>query len=147
MNYRDVVNPQFKDISPLPVPDSLSQLYTGEQFSSNAPWRSFPVLPDAAYMTHINLRSANPPPGAIYQMTIPDRGGNNSSLSNIPGVQSFLGDSNFGPFNFRCIPCIKKTSCTCDYDCPCKAEICANIKTQECPCKTHGCPITYIPIN
>lgn len=147
MNYREVLNKDQEKISPIPVPDRLSQLYTGEDFWKDAPWASVPVVPDAVYLTHVNLRSANPPPQALFQMTSPHRPGNNSAIGNIPGVGVFEGDNNFGPFDIPCMPCIKKVACSCDFDCPCKQELCANAKVDECPCKKFGCPIKYVPIN
>ena len=146
MNYRDVVNPDNVKTSPLPIPDKLGQLYTGEPFIENAPWRVFPCLPEAAWLTHVNLRSANPPLQALFQMTYPDRPGNNTGAQ-IPGVTTFVGDQNFGPFNIPCMPCIKKNACACDYSCPCKEDLCANKKVDVCPCSQGKCPIKYISIN
>lgn len=146
MNYRELVNPDLKDVSPLPVPDKLGQLYTGQPFVKDAPWRTFDALPEAAWLNHINLRSANPPPQALFQMQVQDRPGN-STGAQIPGITTFVGDKDFGPFNVFCMPCLKKTSCDCSYDCPCKADICAEQKVEVCPCKEYGCPIKYIPIN
>ena len=42
-------------------------LYTGEPFKKNSPYGNVPIIPDTGYLIHYNLRSANPPPGAIYQ--------------------------------------------------------------------------------
>ena len=146
MNYRPVINPEFEHTSPIPVPDSLSQLFTGEPFKKNAPWASVQVIPDASYMTHVNLRSANPPIQALYQMTYPNRPGNNSSLGNIPGISVFTGDDSFGRFNIPCMPCIKKVQCDCEYSCGCK-DGCANNNVPKCPCKEGRCPIKYVEIN
>lgn len=145
MNYREVVNPDNAKTSPIPVPDKLGQLYTGEDFWPGAPWRVFPVIPEAAWLTHVNLRSANPPLQALYQMNYPIRPGNSTGIQ-IPGITTFVGDHSFGPFAIPCIGCLKKSSCKCDLDCICK-DLCVNQKTDKCPCETHGCPIKYIPIN
>jgi hypothetical protein len=50
-------------------------LFTGEK--ADGPWGSVPVIPDAVYMTHVNLRSAEPPPGATSQYPGGPRPGNN----------------------------------------------------------------------
>ena len=81
-------------------------LYTGEPFIKNAPWANVPVRPTAAYMTRMNLQSANPPIQALFQIQHGNRPGNNTD-DMIPGIKPYYGTSNFGPFNFGCIPCIK----------------------------------------
>ena len=103
--------------SPIPKPALNGGLYTGEPYYPNAPWANVPVVPSAAYMNHMNLRSANPPLQALFQMQPNIRPGN-STDTQIPGVTRFLGDSNFGPFNFLCTPCIEKT-----YTSPDKCDI------------------------
>ena len=55
-------------------------LYTGEPFKANAPWANVPVVPDAAYMIHYNLRSANPPPEALLHYPGTVRPGNNEPV-------------------------------------------------------------------
>lgn len=64
--------------SGIPPPALNGGLYTGEPFKKGAPWANVPVVPDASYMIHYNLRSANPPPGAIYQYPGYNRPGNNT---------------------------------------------------------------------
>lgn len=59
-------------------------LYTGEPFEKNAPWGNVPVIPDVDYMTHQNLRSANPPKQALVQYPGGVRPGNNDQK--MPGV-------------------------------------------------------------
>jgi hypothetical protein len=68
----------------IPHPKLNGGLYTGEPFSPDAPWATVKVVPDVDYMTNINLRSANPPPGAIYQYPGNTRPGNNHQ--SMPGV-------------------------------------------------------------
>ena len=58
--------------------------FTGEPFSDNAPYKNIEVLPDAGYMIHYNLTSANPPPDAIFQYPGGIRPGNNSQT--MPGI-------------------------------------------------------------
>jgi len=60
-------------------------LYTGEPFQKDAPWANVPVVPDADYMTHYNLRSANPPLEALTQYPGGTRPGNNNQV--MPGVE------------------------------------------------------------
>jgi len=68
----------------IPHPKLNGGLYTGEPFTKDAPWANVPVVPDVDYMTNINLKTANPPPGAIYQYPGHNRPGNNEQ--NMPGV-------------------------------------------------------------
>lgn len=51
----------------LPPPRVNGGLYTGKPFSDDAPWRNFPSTPDTSFMTQVQLRSAQPPPGATLQ--------------------------------------------------------------------------------
>lgn len=69
----------------IPSPSPNAGLYVGEPFQKNAPWANHPVTPDASYMIHHNLRSANPPPGALYQYPSGNRPGNNVAIMH--GVQ------------------------------------------------------------
>lgn len=59
------------------IPDPLPNggLYNAPQ--STEPWANIPVIPSDLYLTHFNLRSANPPPGATEQYAGTDRLGNN----------------------------------------------------------------------
>lgn len=62
----------------LPPPRKLNGgLYTGEEFKKDSQYGNVPVIPDTGYLIHYNLRSANPPPGAIYQYPGNIRPGNN----------------------------------------------------------------------
>lgn len=94
-------------ISPVPNPKLNGGLYTGTPFYENAPWGNVPVRPTTAYMTNVNLRTANPPVQALFQMQAGFRPGNNTD-DMMPGLQAYIGTDNFGPFNFACIPCFKK---------------------------------------
>lgn len=83
-------------------------LFTGQPFLEGAPWANVPVIPDVDYMTNVNLVSAGPPPGAIYQYPGNTRPGNNS--------QANTGLEKCGPHNFACVTCdtIKRTPvCRC----------------------------------
>jgi len=81
-----------KDGLGIPGPSLNGGLYTGESFPCKAPWANVPVTPDASYMIHENLRSANPPPGAIYQYPSGNRPGNNTAI--MPGVEKSKGPYN-----------------------------------------------------
>ena len=75
-------NVDKKSHVPPPRPSLNGGLYTGEAFSRNAPYRNFPVKPDAVNMIKNNLSSANPPPGAQSQFPDGFRPGNNMPFSN-----------------------------------------------------------------
>lgn len=94
-------------MSPIPPPALNGGLYTGQHFVKDAPWATVPVRPTSAFMTHMNLRSANPPVHALFQLQAGYRPGNNSD-DPMPGVVRFKGDQNFGPFNFMCTPCLQQ---------------------------------------
>lgn len=121
--------------------------FTGAPFHENAPWRSFPVLPAAAYLNNVNLRSANPPAQALFLMQTSYRPGNTDTDPGMPGVTKFVGDKNFGPFaGILCMPCVKKVGCTCGYECDCK-ELCSDAKVEKCPCQMGGCPTKWVKID
>ena len=72
------VPPVFRDNNrETKVPPSKPNggIYGGPQ-SKNA-WANIPVTPTSMNLTHHNLRSANPPPGATEQYQGNDRLGNN----------------------------------------------------------------------
>ncbi len=92
-------------------PSKNGGLFTGNEAPKDAPWAAIPVVPDVDYMIHYNLRSANPPPGAIYQYPGNVRPGNNTQT--FPGLTPYLGNKNFGPFNFMCAPCTTEKAETC----------------------------------
>ncbi len=70
--------------TPIPPPSLNGGLYTGEPFAKGAAWANFPATPDADYMTHFNLKSANPPTEALVQYPGGPRPGNN--VQTMPGV-------------------------------------------------------------
>ena len=92
---------------PPPPPSLNGGLYTGEPFLKGAPWGNVPVIPDVSYMTHVNLRSANPPLAAIYQYPGNIRPGNN--FQEMPGVST-----------------IKKYNVQCSTP--------SEVSVQKCPC-------------
>ena len=67
----------FKEYNQPPPRKLNGGLYTGEPFKKDSIHANVPVIPDTGYMIHYNLRSANPPPGAIYQYPGNIRPGNN----------------------------------------------------------------------
>lgn len=115
-------------------------LYTGEPFVKNAPWANVPVIPDTDYMTHVNLRSANPPLKALFQYPGNTRPGNNfqENIGHIPYEDKAFDK----PYNFTCIPCEKvqkkRTPCICNRNAP----ISGNEVNAECECDK----IVYLPV-
>lgn len=108
-------------------------LFTGEPFASGAPWANVPVVPDAEYMTHVNLRSARPPVQALFQYPGNTRPGNNylEKVGHVPYENKEFTDA---PYNFTCIPCerIKKTGPPCM--CQQSANISGNEVNKPCEC-------------
>lgn len=91
----------------IPPRDLNGGLYTGKPFIPKAPWANVPVIPDASYMIHHNLRSAQPPAEALFHYPGHDRPGNNHVLMH--GVQ----DSEI-PYNMRLIKDKPKhAACAC----------------------------------
>lgn len=66
--------------SSIPSPSPNGGLYTGEPFARGAPYGNVPIVPDAGYMIHTALATANPPPGADTQYAVGLRPGNNRSI-------------------------------------------------------------------
>ena len=81
-------------------------LYTGEPFKPNAPWANVPVVPDSGYLTHYNLRSANPPLDALYQFVGTQRPGNNKGVT-------FGVEKSSGPYNLMLVKEKPNVAATC----------------------------------
>jgi hypothetical protein len=88
-------------------------LYTGEPFVAGAAYGNVATVADADYMTNVNLRSANPPPEALYQYASFLRPGNNYVQQ--PGVGNYSQQH-----EMKCIkevkpavPCVCKSECDC----------------------------------
>ncbi len=79
-----------------PLPSLNGGLYTGEPFQKGAPWANVPATPDAGYLIHYALSSANPPPGDAFQYPAAIRPGN--SHTTMYGVQRVSG-----PYPIYCI--------------------------------------------
>jgi hypothetical protein len=82
------VPPVFRDnnsVTKVPPAKPNGGIYGGPQ-SKNA-WANIPVAPTSMNLTHHNLRSANPPPGATEQYQGTDRLGN--SYVAMPGTYWF----------------------------------------------------------
>lgn len=119
-----------------PPPRSLNGgLFTGEPFAKDAPWGNVPVIPDVDYMTNVNLRSANPPPGAVFQYPGNMRPGNNFQKNT--GLNPFTGKSGDQPYNFSCVSCetIAAAELT-PKQCKCRrmSAISGNTSGKECDC-------------
>lgn len=80
---------------PPPAPSLNGGLYTGQPFETGAPWANVPATPDAGYLVHYALRSANPPPGAEVQYPAAIRPGN--SYTEMHGARRVSG-----PFPIYC---------------------------------------------
>lgn len=93
----------YSSYVPPPAPSKNGGLFTGPEPPTGSPWAAIPVVPDTDYLINVNLKSANPPPGAIYQYPGNIRPGNN--YQSFPGLTTYQGTPNFGPFNFMCAPC------------------------------------------
>jgi hypothetical protein len=72
-------NNPYTAIPPSPVNGGL---FSGKQ--AVGAYASIPVPPTSTYYIHYNLRSANPPPGAIYHYPATNRMGNN--YTPMPGI-------------------------------------------------------------
>jgi len=101
-----------------PPPRALNGgLFTGEPFLEGAPWANVHVIPDVDYMTNINLRTANPPPQALFQYPGNVRPGNNFQKNT--GLSLYQGSPGFdAPYNFSCLACKTirdppKANCKC----------------------------------
>lgn len=115
-----------------PPPRALNGgLFTGEPFFRGAPWANVPVIPDVDYMTNVNLRSAQPPPGAIYQYPGNTRPGNNYQKNT--GLQPYRGIKGDVQYNFSCAPCERPLSDKEQCKCKNMAPISGNM-TRGCEC-------------
>jgi hypothetical protein len=86
-----------------PSPSPNGGWFTGTPYMEGAPWRTYDVTPDVTFMINKNLRSANPPPGAIFQYPGSYRPGNNAQ--SMPGVQPGLVRTN----NIMCVTQLQQT--------------------------------------
>lgn len=84
-----------------PQPSLNGGLYTGEPFKMGAAYANVPVTPDASYIIHENLKTADPPPGATFQYPSGHRPGNNFHIMN--GVSTSKGQyQNFACNHYAC---------------------------------------------
>ena len=84
----------------IPPPVLNGGLYTGTPFFAGAPWRNFPALPDAGYMTFVNLMSAAPPPNARYHFA----GGSLRPGNNTPQLPAQYVNTHRPDTNMLCVP-------------------------------------------
>lgn len=82
-------------------------LFSGPE--ATGPWGAIPVVPTTTNYIHHNLRSANPPPGAVYHYPGTNRMGNN--YIPMPGVY-WLNDPEV---NMDCKYHIKVIDCNHEY--------------------------------
>ena len=83
-----------------PQPKYNAGFYMGEPF--NGPHGFIPVIPTAYYLSHINLASANPPPGVLNQDIGNNRPGNNYTATNRLWYSNTNNNMNYGPFDMQC---------------------------------------------
>jgi len=74
---------------PPPKPSLNGGLYTGEEFESDGLHRNFPVKADSVNYHINNLKSANPPPGVLYQFPDSIRPGNNLPNTSAIGLHKY----------------------------------------------------------
>lgn len=91
----------------IPPPSLNGGLYTGEPFRQGAGHANIPIIPDAGFMTHYALRSANPPEEALYQYPASIRPGNNTPI--MPGVNKYAD----GKYGIYCQNAPRKTPKPC----------------------------------
>ena len=93
----------YSSYVPPPAPSPNGGLFTGPSPPKGAPYAAIPVTPDTDYLINVNLKSANPPPGATLQYPGNIRPGNN--YQSFPGLSPYYGENGQGPYNFMCAPC------------------------------------------
>lgn len=86
--------------SAMPPPPINGGIFVPPQAPAK-PWLPIPVTPTTTNYIHYNLRSANPPPGAIDQYPGTNRPGNN--FISMPGVFNYHNTNkiNTGPFDIK----------------------------------------------
>jgi hypothetical protein len=89
----------------IPPPSLNGGLYTGQPFADNAPWRNFPVPPDAGYYGFANLPVTSrdcprPPADAPYHLP----GGGLRPGNNTPNLPRAYTASRDPALNSLCIP-------------------------------------------
>ena len=86
---------------PPPGPSLNAGLYTGQPFQPDAPWRNYPVAPDAGYYNFTNL-STVPTALPLAQHMVP--GGGLRPGNNTPLLPQYLTNSRINPLNAICLP-------------------------------------------
>lgn len=86
---------------PPPAPSLNGGLYTGAPFAPNAPWRNYPVKPDAGYYNFGSLAQVpSAPPAAKYMVP----GGGLRAGNNTPLIPPEFANSRVNSLNALCIP-------------------------------------------
>jgi hypothetical protein len=81
----------------VPPHDLNGGIYSGEQ--AKGPWGHIPVTPTTTNYIYNNLKTAEPPPGALITYPGTDRMGNNYQA--MPGIENYR-NNNYGPFKINC---------------------------------------------
>lgn len=84
----------------LPAPSLNGGLYTGTPFASNAPWRNYPVPPDAGFYNFGSLRETSAPLAARYMVP----GGGLRPGNNTPLLPADYLDNRIVELNAICVP-------------------------------------------
>ena len=85
--------------SPIPPPELNGGWFTGEPFDPNGGYKNIYVKPCIAYWNNKNLKSADPPNQALYQLQGGYRPGNNTDQQ-IPELE------NISSLNVFCTPIV-----------------------------------------
>ena len=93
--------PASAQYTPPPGPTPNGGLYTGQPFAPDAPWRNFPVVPDAGYYNFTNLSSV---PSALPMAQYMVPGGGLRPGNNTPLLPAALTGSRVSPLNAICLP-------------------------------------------
>ena len=92
---------QQSSFVPPPPPTLNGGLYTGTPFAPNAPWRNFPVTPDAGFYNYANLATLSTAL-PLAQSMVP--GGSLRPGNNTPLMPSDISSSRLHPLNAICMP-------------------------------------------
>ena len=84
----------------LPSPSLNGGLYTGTPFAPDAPWRNYPVAPDAGYYNFGSMRASHAPPAAMYMVP----GGGLRPGNNTPLLPAEYIESRIANLNAVCVP-------------------------------------------
>lgn len=97
----------YSSESKIPASPPNGGLFSDKQ--STKPWANIPITPSMTNLIHHNLRSANPPPGALEQYVGTDRLGNN--YAPMPGVYWYNPDNMHGMYQIKGVKACEASRC------------------------------------